>query len=153
MLPNKFNANIDWPTSNFVEANKIQGYATYKMLEHIIDYGMCGVNNQPQAKDFDPKLPQEINMRFNYIGPDIPEWDIDVCIDPNVELNKQKCLIRHTEIDVESELFTISHHFCKLFQLLQVFEKNTNKKRIKALKMTECFEVEEFCYSDDENKN
>jgi hypothetical protein len=92
----------DFPLSVLTVENKLTGFAVYQALEACMSAGALGIQNQPQAADYQPDQPQKACIEFDLaLGENMPkgcwEYYAEVTIDPTVPFWSQLASLTHRE--------------------------------------------------------
>lgn len=124
---------MNYPLDIFLPDNKLYGFAIWQLLGALTDKStehVSYIENQPQAKDFNPDKPQLITFSWSEnedaLPIDLYEYSVKVQITPSTEFNDQPTtLIRSEHIcDWDDDPLISEVSYClPLAQVLQLIPR------------------------------
>jgi hypothetical protein len=132
--------STDYPLGVLTDENKIRGYALFETLSALVpSFATGGIDNQIQARDFDPDQPQKVAISFDLTSPrtlpaDFFEYTAEVTIDPGVPFGEQlatftNCIGSTSVFEQESILVQVTNYrmtFTALSNLLKRLETHAS---------------------------
>ena len=123
------------------EENKMQGYATYKVLDAIIESESSGLGNQIGSTRYDPNKPQSVEMSWGTKGmpTDFYKWEVSVTIDPTVDCFKQPAVLKHcyrTYSDGKQRFLQQDEFLVDVDQLIRILPLLKKKSTRRAVLVT-----------------
>jgi len=145
-----------YPLEYLHEENKVQGYATYRLLDAITPSESSGLRNQPGATDHDASKPQWVQMSWGTkrMPTDFYKWEVAVTIDPAVEFFKQHVVLKHCyrtyshgdKCYLQEDEYEVD--LAQLVRILPLLKKKSKRRTV--LRTLKCRDVSEYVFDAEE---